>query len=74
MNQQPNPEAFPPGFFFIQPQRFPALTLDVNDGSMTVSGVAVKRYFVHSPRVRLKQKNTHVKNTRKTRIFCYGIR
>ncbi|CAO3695633.1 unnamed protein product [Umbelopsis ramanniana] len=35
MSLQPNPAAFPPGFFFIQSQRFPTLTIDVNDGSMT---------------------------------------
>ncbi|KAI8579429.1 hypothetical protein K450DRAFT_242127 [Umbelopsis ramanniana AG] len=35
MTQKPNPEAFPPGFFFIQSQRVPTLTVDVNDGSMS---------------------------------------
>ncbi|KAG2179716.1 hypothetical protein INT44_006564 [Umbelopsis vinacea] len=34
MTQRPNPEAFPPGFFFIQSQTVPTLTIDVNDGSM----------------------------------------
>jgi hypothetical protein len=41
MSHQPNPAAFPPGFFFIQSQRTPTLTIDVNDGSMTVSAVTV---------------------------------
>ena len=51
MSQQPNPAAFPPGFFFIQSQRFPTLTVDVYDGSMTVSAATVILFwpFTYSP-------------------------
>lgn len=50
MSQQPNPAAFPPGFFYIQSQQFPALTVDVNDGSMTVGAATaiLFRLFAYS--------------------------